>query len=171
MKVTSLNPETPAFETLTQEAMDRHRGRFVPWIIIAFFLSFIVALSGMVYVAATHKQDEVTDQPYQKGLTYNQTLKASERAASLGWIISPKIYNDRIEVQIADRQAKTVKPERVVAWFINSANATLDQHITLQQEGDHFTAPIHLRHGHYQVHITVAKDQDQVQSVLWHEAE
>ena len=171
MKATSLNPKSDRYASLTQDEIDRRRGRLVPWIITAFFLSFILVLSGMVYVAATHKQDEVTDQPYQKGLTYNQTLKASERAAALGWTISPNILNDRIEVQVTDHLGRGVRPDYVKVWFINSANAALDQHLNLVSSGDHFFAPIHLVRGQYQVHITAANAQDQVQTAILHEVE
>lgn len=63
-------------------------GRTVLWIVGAFFAVIFAANIVFVGVAIDSHSGISEDAAYDKGLTYNQRLQASEDQAALGWSLS-----------------------------------------------------------------------------------
>lgn len=49
-------------------------GRFIPWLIVAFFVAFSCVLGTFAYIAITTHRGVVTEQAYEKGVAYNDTI-------------------------------------------------------------------------------------------------
>ena len=60
-------------------------GRHVLYGLLAFFGAVIAANAVFIYLAVESFTGLSTDNPYQRGLEYNQTLAARQAQAALGW--------------------------------------------------------------------------------------
>lgn len=156
------SPLTPE----AQAELDRHRGRFVPWVIIAFFLSFVVVLSVMTTIAVTHRASEVTAEAYDKGRAYNQTLQAAQAAARLGWQFSPTWKAGQLDLTIKDRNGQPVRAESVRVWFVNSADGQLDRAADMTATASGYVSHIRLPRGLWHVHVTAEQAGQQAQAVF-----
>ncbi|MDC7685270.1 FixH family protein [Asticcacaulis sp. BYS171W] len=149
----------------TQAEIDRRRGRFVPWIIAAFFLSFMLPLIAFTVLAFRHAPSEVTPQAYEKGLAYNSALAAEAAQAGLGWRIAGAYDHGAYHVTVRDDD-RPLEDARVEVWFVHPAQKALDRHIVLTAQGDGiFSAPANLpvRAG-WTAHVTVEDKGRQVQT-------
>lgn len=103
----------------------------IPYIFIAFFAVIIVVNLGYIYIAKKTWRGVATDQAYQKGLTYNETLKQEEKQKELGWNIGVKVENPQSKnlslfVKIIDRNSFTVKDAIVEIFFKNPVQEGYD---------------------------------------------
>jgi len=60
-------------------------GRMVLFSVAGLFAVFLAADGVLVFFALDTFPGLATEKPYEKGLAYNQTLKAAQRQADLGW--------------------------------------------------------------------------------------
>ena len=167
MSVTSSNPETALKAAADQAAIDRHRGRFVPWIIAAFYLTFMSALIGFVFIAYAHPPSEVTSEPYDKGLAYNDTLAKAASEQALGWLSTTKYEGGQIVFVLRDGKHQPIDDAQVKAWFVHPDNHDFDRSFDLRDNGKgvyRAAAPLP-DHGQWAVHVTAAVGGDQYQSL------
>lgn len=61
------------------------KDRWIPRYFVFFFLGLIAVQAVLVTLAVTTQTGIVTEHPYEKGLAYNQVVKASDEQAALGW--------------------------------------------------------------------------------------
>ena len=61
------------------------RGRHVLWAFLGFFATVFVVNGAMIYSAVSTHSGLVANEPYRKGLHYNERIAADERQARLGW--------------------------------------------------------------------------------------
>lgn len=160
-------------ETLTQEEIDRKRGRPVPFIIAAFYLAFIVMFMGFVYIAFKNAPSVTTDEAYLKGLAYNETIQKAEAAKALGWQTKPLLTSKSLQVAVLDRESKPLVGAVAKAFLVHSHDKKKDRSFDLKplqngQYGSEFSA---LEAGKWTLVITVAKDGQQTQSQSVHEVE
>lgn len=66
-------------------ANDAQRGRYIPWLIVLFFVAQAILFAWFTMLATETHPGQVTTAPYQKGLRYNETLAAASKANALGW--------------------------------------------------------------------------------------
>ena len=161
MSVTSSNLDAD------QAAIDRHRGRFVPWIIAAFYLAFMSALIGFVFIAYAHPPSEVTSEAYEKGLAYNDTLAKSAAQQALGWTSTIGYSQGRVTLTLHDSQHQPITQARAKAWFVHPDNHAMDRSFDLQGDGKGLysaAAPLPDT-GQWTVHVTAALGTDEYQSL------
>lgn len=65
----------------------------IPYIFFAFFGVVIAVNIGYIYIAKKTWRGVVTEDSYQKGLNYNDTLKQIEKQKELGWLVEIKPTN------------------------------------------------------------------------------
>lgn len=166
MTTTSSNTNKVVSEA-EQALIDKRRGRFMPWLIIAFFVGFIAILINFVMIAVANKPSEVTQHAYAKGLAYNQIIAAQEAQDALAWKALCEFKSGQLHYQLKDAKGVAIDGARVKAWFVSPANADKDQaHELIAVGSGHYVAKADLAKGLWQVHITSMKDGKQFQSVL-----
>ena len=77
------------------------RDRLIPWYFVLFFVGLSIVYGTMVTIAFNTMPGIVTENPYEKGIAYNQTIKNAEEQAKLNW------YGD-IKYKSTSRQAGIV---------------------------------------------------------------
>ena len=55
-------PAISSSPDIDQAEIDRRRGRIVPWVIAAFYLTFMSSLIGFVVIAYPHPPSDVTQE-------------------------------------------------------------------------------------------------------------
>lgn len=115
---------------------EKKRGKPVPFVIIAFYLTFIVGFFIFVAIAFQNPPQLVTDQAYEKGLNYNQTLKKSEEIKLLGYRLSADVKDKNLTVTFTDKTGAPVKDAHLTAWFIHPQMKSLDQKLPLAQNSN-----------------------------------
>ena len=174
MTATSSGPEVPhALDAVDTEALNRRRGRFVPWIIAAFYLTFMTALVGFVFIAYAHPPSETTEDAYAKGLAYNDILARAGAQAQLRWRSDIDYTAGRLRFSLTDHAGQPVTAARVKAWFVHPGNAVEDRSFDLRDDGEgrYVTdAPLPVK-GVWTVHVTAEKAGRQYQSVTTVEVE
>jgi len=161
MPVTSSSPD-PA-----QAEIDRRRGRFVPWAIGAFYMTFMSALIGFVVIAYQHPPNETTPEAYEKGLAYNETLAKGAAQAGLRWQ-SKIIYKDgRIIFILRDGLRQPISHAQVKAWFVRNAGAAFDRTVNLteQKPGVYAASAALPAKGLWEVHVTAALQGEEYQAL------
>ena len=58
------------------------RGRHVLWVFLGFFATVFVVNGAMIYSAVSTYSGLVANEPYRKGLHYNERIAAAERQAT-----------------------------------------------------------------------------------------
>lgn len=152
---------------MSQDELNRKRGRFVPWIIGLFYLTFTTALIGFVFIAYAHPPADSTEEAYDKGLAYNAILAKADAQSELGWRSSADYTRGRLTFILQDHNGQPIKAARGQAWFVRSGNPADDRSFVLHDDGDgnYFAkAPLPAT-GMWTVHVTVEKAGRQYQSV------
>jgi len=92
------------------------QGRHVLIVFLAFFGAVFAVNGGMIYWALSTHTGLVANEPYRKGLHYNDRIAAAERQARLGWTDSLDVDRDgRIAVMLADSDGRPVSGLEVEA--------------------------------------------------------
>jgi nitrogen fixation protein FixH len=126
MPVTSSNPE------LSQADIDRRRGRIVPWVIAAFYVTFMAAFIGFVVIAFRNPPNEVTGEAYAKGLAYNETLTQAAEQDDLGWQSGTVYENGRVVFSLRDANHQPIAGAHVRAWLVHPAIKANDRSVELK---------------------------------------
>jgi nitrogen fixation protein FixH len=85
------------------------QGRHVLGIFLAFFAAVFLANGAMVYSAVSTHTGLVANEPYRKGLHYNERIAADERQAELGWVETLEASRDgRVRLTLARRDGRPV---------------------------------------------------------------
>jgi nitrogen fixation protein FixH len=102
------------------------RDRWIPWYFVAFFV-FIALVDGvMVTLAVNTHTGLVTDHPYEKGLAYNQVVKAEKKQEALGWESEIEFVKGVLHFALRDRNNQTLVPEKITATLVRPTQAGMD---------------------------------------------
>lgn len=167
--MTATSPVKPEDMTPEQrEQYNRQRGRFVPWVIVLFYLVFILPLIGFTVIAFRNMPSEVTQSAYEKGLNYNLTLSEQAAQDALGWKSVASFDQGELKLVLNDAEGAAIDGATVKAWFVHPANKNLDRQVDLHPVGPGAyagTPDMGARAG-YSVHITAAAKGREYQTVL-----
>ena len=100
-------PDRPARRTKTARPArwSRAGGAF-----LGFFATIFVVNGTMIYSAVSTYSGLVANEPYRKGLQYNERIAAEERQARLGWKDALEIDRDgRVRMTLADADGRPVR--------------------------------------------------------------
>jgi nitrogen fixation protein FixH len=144
----------------------RAPGFWIPWLFVAFF-AVVVAVNGtMIWLALASWTGLATNQPYDRGLTYNRNLDAAARQAALGWrpVLAARIGADggEVELTLADAAAQPIGGAEIVVSFERPTSEGLDFAVTLQAVAPgvyrgRFAPPAA---GAWNLHATMRRGQD-----------
>jgi nitrogen fixation protein FixH len=149
-----------------QAEIDKRRGRFVPWVIAAFYLTFMSALIIFVVIAYQHPPNEVTPEAYEKGLAYNSAIAGADRQTQLGWNSTVDFNGQTLTFRLQDHSGHPVDAE-VKAWFVHPSEVALDQTVELALVGPGlYRGQVKLpKSDNWTVHVTAANGADEYQTV------
>lgn len=136
------------------------RDRWIPWAFVAFFVTFIAVDAVMVVLALDTFPGVSTENPYQEGLAYNQTLEQEEREKALGWTADIAFKESgpqagRLVVRLVDAKGVPLYRASVSAELVRPLQAGYDFTVPLDGSGERFQADISLPlPGQWEVRLT-----------------
>ena len=78
------------------------QGRSVLWAFVGFFAVIFAANGAMIYAAVSTHTGLVANEPYRKGLHYNERIAADARQVALGWTETVDVGRDgRVQVTMS----------------------------------------------------------------------
>jgi nitrogen fixation protein FixH len=66
---------------------ERARGWWYPYIFVAMLGTVMLVNGGMAYFAVSTFNGVITENAYEKGISYNKTLNLARQQANLGWVV------------------------------------------------------------------------------------
>ena len=85
-------------------------------IFLAFFAAVFVVNGAMIYSALSTHTGVVANEPYRKGLHYNERIAADERQARLGWTDKVDVRRDgHVAIMVADLGGRPVSGLKIEA--------------------------------------------------------
>ncbi len=134
------------------------KGSHVLLTLIGFF-GIVFAVNGfMAYQAESTFAGLDTDDPYRKGLAYNQRVAAAKAQAKLGWRDSLAYVPEtrRIRVSLTDPAGGAVSGLAVTAQVQRSVTNRFDRQLVLEQTGPgtYEVSAAHLGGGWWTVDLT-----------------
>ena len=122
----------------------RPSDKYIPWLFVLFFMTFMAVDAVMVTLAVRTHTGVVTEQAYEKGLSYNDTLKAVAEQTSWGWKDSISVQDGNIIYALKDENGDAVTDATVTAQFIRPV-----------QDGHDFSVPLIADHNHYKAAVAL----------------
>ena len=83
------------------------RRLFLRWI-LGFFAVFMVVDGFFWYLASDSHTGLVTEQPYEKGLAYNDTVAASDAQLALGWSSTIRLNGSDVVAVLTDKDGAAI---------------------------------------------------------------
>jgi nitrogen fixation protein FixH len=118
----------------TSRAPGGLRGRHVALIFFSFFAVIFGVNGAMMYSAITTYTGIVSNEPYRKGLHYNERIAEDERQATLGWSDDVTIARDgRIVVALTADQTRPVTGMKVAAQIGRPSTNRFDSRLDLRE--------------------------------------
>jgi len=116
------------------------RDRLIPWIFVAFFVVVAIVNGIMIFFALKSFTGISTENAYEKGLAYNQTLAAAQAQERLGWQVQLDFSardrdHTRLAVTLRDKSGGGVTGASLTARFIRPTREGFDSEISLQDVG------------------------------------
>jgi nitrogen fixation protein FixH len=125
------------------------QGRHVLGIFLAFFGTVFAVNGALIYQAVSTHTGLVANEPYRKGLAYNERIGADERQARLGWSETLEVGRDgRVILVLAERDGRAVRGLEVEGVLGRPATNRYDVKLALSE-----TAP-----GRYEAHMAAVAE-------------
>ena len=122
--------------TVVPAARRQHglQGRQVLGMFLAFFAVVFVVNAAMIYSALSTHTGLVANEPYRKGLHYNERIAADERQAQLGWTDKIDVGRDgRVAIALADGDGRPIAGLRIEAVLGRPSTDRHDIRLTLRE--------------------------------------
>lgn len=152
---------------MTQMNAVKKSDRLIPWYFVAFFVGLAIWDGIFVYVANKTHTGVVTDEAYQRGLNYNETIAAVEAQEALGWTVKTELQNDQLISVLADANGRPMVGAKVQALFFRPTQDGYDFVIPLTavSDGRYVSSSLSAKAGQWDVRIYVSWKQKQYQKV------
>lgn len=141
------------------------RDRIIPWYFVLFF-GVIATVNGvMVWLAIGSNSGLVTEHPYEKGLAYNEVVRAEAAQQALGWSGNIAYTDGLLRFTLQDNQHALIVPDKVTASFTRPTRQGDDFTLTLQPEakGSWSTKVTFPEAGLWEARIYAVKGDDRFQ--------
>ena len=140
----------------------------IPWIFVAFFATFIT-VDIVFFVIANHTWRGLqTEDGYQKGRDYNDTIEKVKQQKSLGWSLKSTLEQNGVEnfanlkVCVFDKNKKPIKNAKVLVKLSIPVQEGFDFQQNLITEKDCYTTKIAFaKKGQWNFEFVVVKE-DQI---------
>ena len=113
------------------------RDRWIPWYFVLFFVVLIIVDGVMATIAVRTQTGIITEHPYEKGIAYNQTVKAAQDQAALGWkgdiyFVGGAERSGALAFTLQDAKGKALTPYRLTANITRPTQAGMDFSLPLE---------------------------------------
>lgn len=145
----------------------RKSDRFIPWYFVGFFALLFMFDGVFVYLATSTHTGVVTEQAYQKGIDYNETIAAADARDALGWQSEITYSTDgQLNFSVQDAADGIISGAKVVAEMTRPTHNGVDFDQPLQETAPGvYQAPIKFPlDGVWDVRIYVTWQQKQFQT-------
>jgi nitrogen fixation protein FixH len=145
--------------------------RIILYIFIAFFSIFLAVDIFYIYLAKTTWRGIYTENSYQKGLKYNQTLEYVKLQKLLGWSFKIKFTNlderlSEIDVCLFDKNKKLLKNAKLIAKITRPTQEGYDFQQDLNLKNSCYFARIKFPlKGQWNVEIIASNENGTLQEV------
>jgi len=113
---------------------DGLQGRHVLAAFLAFFAAVFVANGAMIYSALSTHTGLVANEPYRKGLHYNERIAADVRQAQLGWTETIEVGRDGcVNLTLAHAGGRPVSSQKVVGVLGRPSTNRHDLQLSLSE--------------------------------------
>lgn len=144
---------------------------FIPYIFFIFFAVIFAVDFTYIYIARKTWRGTATQDSYQKGLNYNETLELAKRQKLLGW--STKIRLDqnakniaKVELELFDKKMQKIKNAKVIVKITRPVQEGFDFTQDLQFNGVNYETIISFPlKGQWNFEFIIAKGEDVFQEV------
>jgi nitrogen fixation protein FixH len=143
--------------------------------IIYFFFAFFAVVLAVnifyIYISKKTWRGVVTDDPYHKGLNYNDTLEEVAKQKVLGWTVKvnfrPSVTKKGIlMVTVQDKNLRYINDAKIYATFRRPNQEGLDFVLPVPFEDGVYKAQINFPlEGQWDGEVAIRKDQDTYQDV------
>jgi len=114
-------------ETALPRSGPRKSDRWIPWYFVGFFALLFIFDGIFVYLATSTHTGVVTEQAYEKGLNYNETIAAAAEQEALGWHGEVTYAeNGQLNYSVRDKGGAPVSGARVVAEITRPTHNGVD---------------------------------------------
>ena len=118
-----------------EERADLWANRWVPWMFVLAFLVVGAVNAVFVYLAIHSHTGLVTEQAYEKGLAFNQTLAKAEAMQALGWNFSVELTSeDILSVRLVDKSGNPIQKAQVKGRMVRPVKSGYDYEINLAEQ-------------------------------------
>ncbi len=134
-------------------------GRSVLWWVISFFVIIFLANIAFVYFALSSWTGLSTENAYEKGVRYNETIARAEAQRKLGWQSTVDFDGDNLVVKLVGKDGNFISGRIVQVEIIRPVHEGLDQKLKLREAGQGiYQAPLKIpQSGRWWVDISVGK--------------
>ncbi|MFW0777891.1 MAG: FixH family protein [Rickettsiales bacterium] len=112
----------------------RPSDKWIPWYFVAFFVVLAILDGIFVTIAFSTHRGVVTEHAYQKGLHYNQTIKAAEKQTTLGWESDIAYDAPRISIALKDAKGHPITNAETIAYFKRPNQSGDDFSVALKEQ-------------------------------------
>ncbi|GEM_PF-324077 len=134
--------------------------RWIPWYFVAFFVVIAAVMGGMVTIAIKTQTGVVTEHPYEKGIAYNDVVRAQQHQEKIGWQGKISYENGRLNFVLYDKNNKLLQADKITAKIMRPTHAGLDFALDLSSGSAEVSFP---EKGLWEVRIFAEKDQQKYQ--------
>ena len=121
-----------ASQMITESGVMRKSDRWIPWYFVAFFIGLTILNAFFLYIATSTHTGVVTENSYEKGLNYNDTIAAYESQQALDFD-GAIVFHDEGVLRFAlhDAKASALDISMVTAYVSRPTQAGYDFSVVL----------------------------------------
>ncbi len=110
--------------------------RYIPWLIVGFFVVIAGVLFTFAYVAITTYRGVVTDQAYEKGVAYNDVIARAQAQDEKGWESTIDVHSRVMTFRLVDRRGDAVRVDAVKLTMFRPTQAGIDRDYTMHAQSN-----------------------------------
>ncbi len=143
----------------------------IPYFFVAFFAVIFIVDFSYIYISQKTWRGIATQNSYQKGLNYNQTIEAVKNQKSLGWKIDVKYRGDGnkngvLTVILLDKNSAIIKDAKIIVNFKRPIQEGFDFSKNLEFFGNKYETKIQFPlKGQWIFEVTAQKNDQILQEV------
>lgn len=140
-------------------------GRTVLFAMLAFFGVIFAVNGSFTYFALSSFPGLTTEQAYEEGLSFNQTLENVAKQNAIGWISAVQLtQGGQVTIEIADRDGKALSGLNVQTVLMRPLDNESDQTLSLKEirPGNYQTTGAQINPGQWRVELTASQNDNPV---------
>ncbi len=147
-----------------QAQTEPNHGRVILVYFILFFATIVVVNSFFIYMALDSFTGTVTENPYKKGLAYDEIISKAKSQPDMNDIVS---YQDGfLKWKLLDKQGQYIENAKVTAYMVRPVKDGYDFNIDMQYIGNgEYEAKLDLPlKGSWQAHLKAIWNTEEYQT-------